>query len=1250
MVYRVFVEKKERFADRAEGIGRDIRNLLGIEKLHGIRIINRYDVDNIDEGLFEECIWKVFAEPQADNAAAQLEDLPFQNVAREDVISLAAAVFAVETIPGCFDRRADSAEQCIQMLSQGERPTVRCAVIYVLYGDLSPMDIGAVKSYLIDPADSREASFALPESLGMSGEEPAQPAILTGFTTMTERTLPGCIEKMGLEMDEADLAMCVDYFRDEEERDPTITELRLIDRCWSESCRHTAFNTIIDSVVFEDRLLEKAYRDYLAVRKAIRRDKPVTLKDIATMAVRELKLMGRLDKLDESGECDACTIKINVEVDGENEPWLLLFKSGADNNSAETDPAGGAASCLGGCISEPLSGRAYVYSAMRVAGSADPLQPLSAALPGRLPQRTISTGAATGSSGYGNEAGICTGIADEIYHPGYAAGRLETGAVMAAAPAVNVRRERPEPGDAVMLLGGPSDTASEMRKIQRLFRKSTVTRMIKRCSGLGAGGIGVAIAGLAKGVDINLDAVYGISGRRDGTELVLREVPERMACVINAENEDLFKVLASDENLRCVRVATVTEEPRLVIRWNMRKIADISTDFLRSRGADKHIDIATTVPGNWRGTSMFREVRSFTAAMHDMAQNLNVCSKRGMTERFDSSAGAGSVLMPFGGRYQITPAQAVVHKIPLEKGSTDDCSMMAYGFNPYISSESPYHGAYLAVVESIARLIASGSSFKDIYLSFREYFGAPGREAERWGKPFAAALGAFEAQTGLGVGAVGCDGSMCEPAGELDVPPTLISFAFTMGKAAEIMSPEFKKADHKVIVLKPELEADDTGVGRWLPKPESLIRVWQTAYDLISSGEAVAACTPGTGGIAEAVMKMCLGNGIGFRYEPEVLNAGPEGSAGNISSGRKTAVMKDIFGYNYGSIILEIDDGVLLSGLGVDIETLGVTTSELTISLGDESLKLGALISLYEGRLESVFPTRVADNRKGLVENVNYQARSWHTPIFKRAEPRVLIPVFAGTSCEYESARAVREAGAQAEIMMINNRSSDDVKYSVERFARALKDTQIVFLPGGCAAGCEPDGSAKIITAFFRNAAVAEGISELLDRQDGLMCGICEGFQAMIKLGLVPYGRIMDLDEESPTLTYNMIGSARSRIARVRIASNKSPWLRYNKVGEVCNVPVAHGEGRFVATDDMIRHLAGTGQIATQYADMKGKATADIRYNPSGSIMAVEGITSPDGRVIGRMGHPERAGSGLYRNVEGNYFMGMFENAVKYFK
>lgn len=1250
MVYRLFVEKKEDFAVKAEGLGRDIRNLMGMERLQGIRIINRYDVENISEELFEECRWRVFAEPQIDNAAAQLEDLPFQNVAREDVISLAAAVFAVETIPGHFDQRADSAEQCIQMFSQGERPTVRCASVYVLYGELSPLDIEAVKAYLIEPAVSRETSLDLPESLGMERGEPRPVAILNGFITMVDRNLPDCIDKMGLAMDEADLEMCVDHFRDEEERDPTITELRLIDRCWSERCRHTTFKTIIDSVVFEDPLLEKAYRDYLAVRKAIRRDKPVTLTDIATMAVRELKLMGRLDKLDESGECDACTVKINVEVDGENEPWLLMFKSGTDNNAAEEDPAGGAAACLGGCISDPLSGRAYVYSVMRVTGSADPLQPLSATLQGRLPQRIITTGAAAGSSGYVNEAGICTGIADEIYHPGFAAGRLETGAVMAAAPAVNVRRERPEPGDIVMMIGGPADTASEERKIQRLFRKSTVTRMIKRCSGLGAGGIGIAIAGLAKGVDIKLDAVYGTFERRDGTELALREIPERMACVIDAENEDLFKVLASDENLRCVRIATVTEEPRLVIRWNMRKIADISTDFLRSGGADKHIDIATAVPGNWRDTSMFREVRSFTAAMHDMAQSLNTCSKRGMTERFDSSAGAGSVLMPFGGRYQITPAQAVVHKIPLEKGTTDDCSMMAYGFNPYISDESPYHGAYLAVVESIAKLIASGASFRDIYLSFREYFGTPGRDPERWGKPFAATLGAFEAQTRLGVGATGCDGSMCEPFGDLDVPPALISFAFTMGKASEIVSPEFKKADHRVIVLKPELEMDNKGVGRWLPKPESLIRVWQTAYDLISAGEAVAACTPGTGGIAEAVMKMCFGNGIGFRYEPEVLNAGPEGAGVNLSSGRKTAVMKDIFGYNYGSIILEIDDGVLLSGLGAEFEMLGVTTNELTITLGDESLKLGSLISLHEGRLESVFPTRVADNRTGFVENVNYQARSWHTPIFKRAEPKVLIPVFAGASCEYESARAVREAGAQVEVMMIKNRSRDDIKYSVERFARALKDTQIVFLPGGCAAGCEPDGSAKLITAFFRNAAVAEGISELLDKQDGLMCGICEGFQALIKLGLVPYGTIMGVDELGPTLTYNTIGSTRSRIARVRIASNKSPWLRYNKVGEIYNAPVAHGEGRFVATDDMIRHLAGMGQIATQYVDNKGNSTGDIRYNPNGSMMAVEGITSPDGRIIGRMGHSERTGSGLYRNVEGNYFMGMFENAVKYFK
>ncbi|MBE6040857.1 MAG: phosphoribosylformylglycinamidine synthase [Clostridiales bacterium] len=1279
MVYRIFVEKKEGFAGEAAALESDIKTLLGISGLKGVRVINRYDAENIDEALFEDCRWKVFAEPQLDNTASELEGLPFQDVAPEDAVRFAASVFAVEALPGQFDQRADSAEQCIQIISQGERPVIRFARVYLLYGDLSEQDIQAVKKYVINPVETREARLEKPETLEMEYEIPETVETLQGFTTMVEQNLSDCIAKMGLAMDEADLAMCVEYFRDVEQRDPTITELRMIDTYWSDHCRHTTFNTIIDSVTFEDIQLERAYRDYLAVRKELGRDKPVTLMDIATMAVRYLKRNGKLDKLDESEEINACTVKINVEVDGENEPWLLLFKNETHNHPTEIEPFGGAATCLGGCIRDPLSGRAYAYSAMRVTGAADPLQPVSETLPGKLPQRSITTTAARGYSSYGNQIGLCTGQVDEIYHPGYAAKRMEVGAVMAAAPAVNVRRVKPEPGDVIMLLGGSTgrdgiggatgsskahDThsvetcgaevqkgnAPEERKIQRLFRNATVTRMIKKCNDFGAGGVSVAIGELADGLEIDLDAVPKKYEGLDGTELAISESQERMACVIDAENEDFFKLLASDENLQCVRVATVTEEPRLVMNWNGQKIVDISREFLDSNGADKHIEIAPANSGDWQSTCMYAESRSFSAAMHNLAQDLNTCSKRGLSERFDSTIGAGTVLMPFGGKNQITPIQAMVHKIPLEEGYTDDCSLMAWGYNPFISSASPYHGAYLAVVESVAKLIATGASFKDVYLSFQEYFESPRRDPARWGKPLAALLGAFEAQMGLGIGSIGGKDSMSGSFEDIDVPPTLISFATTMGKTGEIVSPEFKKAGHRVVILRPELESENGGVGRDLPNPASLIKVWNKAYELISSGEAVSAYTPGIGGIAEAIMKMSFGNGFGFRYEAAEIDE-RLGNATNryAVASHKARTMKDIFGYNYGSIILELGDEAYVGGGDVNIETLGYTTSGQQIVLDDEVLEMSELLSLYEGKLESVFPTTV-DNKTGKVENISFRARSWHAPIYKRTEPRVLIPVFPGTNCEYDSARAVREAGGVPEIMIIKNRSSEDIKNSVERFARSLKDAQMIFIPGGFSGGDEPDGSAKFITAFFRNEEIKEGVTALLDKKDGLMCGVCNGFQALIKLGLVPYGRIIDTDENCPTLTNNVIGSHQSKIVRVRIASNKSPWLRYTEVGQVYSVPISHGEGRFIAPDETIRHLAATGQIATQYVDLDGNATGDIRFNPNGSMMAVEGITSPDGRVFGKMGHAERVGKDLYKNVEGKYFMGMFESAVKYFK
>ena len=1151
MVFRVYVEKKPGLANEAAALKSDAKTLLGIKGLEEVRILNRYDAENIDAQLFDDCIYKVFAEPQLDNTSESQYKLLGAGEA--------ACIFAVEALPGQFDQRADSAEQCIQILSQGERPTVKFARVYALYGDLSEADINAVKGYVINPVETREASLDKPETLEQKYDIPEEVETLIGFTHMTDDMLGGYIKDMGLAMDEADLAMCRDYFRDTEHREPTITELKMIDTYWSDHCRHTTFGTVIDDVKFEDEVLQNAFDDYIKTRELLGRTKPVCLMDLATVAVKYLKLRGRLEKLDESEEINACTVKVNVTVDGEDEPWLLLFKNETHNHPTEIEPFGGAATCLGGCIRDPLSGRAYAYSAMRVTGAADPLQPVSETLPGKLPQRSITTTAARGYSSYGNQIGLCTGMVDEIYHPGYAAKRMEVGAVMAAAPAVNVRRERPEPGDVVLLLGGSTGrdgiggatgsskahdshsvetcgaevqkgNAPEERKIQRLFRNGDATRLIKRCNDFGAGGVSVAIGELADGLEIELDAVPKKYEGLDGTELAISESQERMACVVAAEDKYMFMQLAADENLQCVQVATVTESPRLVMHWNGKTIVDISREFLNSNGADKHIEVEAAAPGDWQATDLYHkyadgeEKKGFAQLYADVAADLNTCSKRGLSERFDSTIGAGTVLMPFGGRNQLTPIQAMVHKIPLEKGHTDDCSLMSWGFNPYISSASPYHGAYLAVVESVAKLIATGAEFKDVYLSFQEYFPSLRHDAKRWGLPLAALLGAFEAQMGLGIGSIGGKDSMSGTFENIDVPPTLISFAVTMGKTGSIVSPEFKAAGHKVVMLSPDLEQDNSGVGTDLPSPASLIRVWEKAADLIREGKVCAAYTPGIGGIAEAIMKMTYGNGIGFDFVSS--------KADDETSRVDALTLDEMFAYNYGSIILELADEDTRIGRGVDVRVLGKTTESQSITWEDERVEIGDLLFRYEGKLESVFPNNAAENKVGPVQNLSYKAKTWSTTLYKKAEPKVLIPVFPGTNCEYDSARAVREAGAKPEIMVIKNRSSEDIKQSVEKFAAELRDSQMVFIPGGFSGGDEPDGSAKFITAFFRNAEIKDAVTDLLDNRDGLMCGICNGFQALIKLGLVPYGKIIDTDENCPTLTYNTIACHQSRIDR----------------------------------------------------------------------------------------------------------------------
>ena len=1229
MVYRVFVEKKPELANDARSLLNEAKQLPGVEHLERVRILNRYDVEHITPELFDYAVKTVFSEPQVDLVTREAD-------------TDGASVFAVEYLPGQFDQRADSAAQCIQIISQGERPDVRTARVYLLYGALTDAELAAVKKHVINPVDSREASLALPETLEIRYEIPTEVETLTGFCARSDEELAQLIEERGLAMDLDDIRFCRDYFRTEQ-RDPTITELRMIDTYWSDHCRHTTFSTTLDCVTFEDPLAEKTYQDYLKTREQLGRTKPVNLMDVATLAVKYLRRTGKLDKLDESEEINACTVKITVEVDGKAEPWLLLFKNETHNHPTEIEPFGGAATCVGGAIRDPLSGRSYVYGAMRLTGAASPLQPVSETLPGKLPQRTICQTAAAGYASYGNQIGLATGIVDELYHPGYAAKRMEIGAVIAAAPAANVRRERPQSGDVVILLGGRTGrdgcggatgaskshtvqslescgaevqkgNAPEERKLQRLFRNAEACRMIKRCNDFGAGGVSVAIGELADGLDIDLNAVPKKYEGLDGTELAISESQERMAVVVAAEDAGRFLALADGENLEATIVARVTESPRLVMHWNGRTIVDVSRAFLSSNGAEKHIDVLVEKPQSFDKTIP----ADFGGGLRDLAQDLNVCSRQGLSERFDSTIGAGTVLMPFGGRDQRTPVQAMVQKISLERGHTDDCSLMSWGYNPYISEKDPYRGAYLAVIESVSKLIATGAAFEDVYLTFQEYFERLRREPARWGKPLAALLGAFAAQMALGIGAVGGKDSMSGSFEQMDVPPTLVSFAVTTEKTGAIVSNECKRAGDKLVLLAPAYGADG------LPETASLLAVYETVHALLSSGKAVAAYTPGFGGAAEAALKMCIGNGFGCRFE-------------------ESLPLETLFGYRYGAFVLEVlpevEEGTLL----------GYVTQDGTFSRGAESVACGELFALYEKKLENVYPTQApAENIP--METFSAPEADRRAPAVKTARPRVLIPVFPGTNCEYDSARAMTDAGAEAQIMVLNNRTADGIARSVEHFAQALRDAQMVFIPGGFSGGDEPDGSGKFITAFFRNAAVKEEVTALLERRDGLMCGICNGFQALIKLGLVPYGRIIDTDASCPTLTFNTIARHQSRIVRVRVASNRSPWLAATQVGDVYSVPISHGEGRFLADEALIRQLAANGQIATQYVDLDGRATDDIHFNPNGSLFAVEGITSPDGRVFGKMGHAERTGAGLYKNVPGEYDMKMFTSAVRYFR
>ena len=1222
MVYRVYVEKKAELANEARALQHDLRAFLGIRSLTGLRLYNRYDLEGISRELFDYAVKTVLSEPQLDLVT--------------DQIPQGDAVFAVEYLPGQFDQRADSAAQCIQILSQGERPAVRTARVYALEGVLTPQELEAVKQYVINPVESREASLDLPETLRMEYTVPTSVRTITGFTAMDAAGLDALREDLGLAMDLDDLKFLQAYFRDEERRDPTITEIRVVDTYWSDHCRHTTFSTHLDRVEIHDEAIEAAYRRYLDARvevygaeKAAKR--PQTLMDLATIGAKVLKKRGMLPELDESEEINACSIHVKADVNGQTQDWLLMFKNETHNHPTEIEPFGGAATCIGGCIRDPLSGRAYVHQAMRVTGAGDPRAPLDQTLPGKLPQRKLCQTAAAGYSSYGNQIGLATGHVAELYHPGYVAKRLECGAVVAAAPACNVRREAPVPGDVVILLGGRTGrdgiggatgsskshnlkslstmasevqkgNAPEERKIQRLFRNGDVTRLIKRCNDFGAGGVSVAIGELADGLKINLDAVRKKYDGLDGTELAISESQERMAVVVAPEDAAKFIAAAEAENLEAYQVAVVTESPRMVMEWNGTVIADLSRAFLNTNGAVKHAEVRVA-----RKDRAPLEKAQFTS-LREMAGSLKSASRRGLTERFDSTIGAGSILMPFGGKNQRTPAQAMAAVFPVLPGEeTDQASVMAWGCDPEQTCTDPYTGAYNAVYTSMAKLAAAGADYRKAYLTFQEFFEKLRSEPERWGKPFAALLGTVDAQLELGAAAIGGKDSMSGTFLDLDVPPTLISFAIAPLKTGEVLSPEFKEAGHPVYLF--------AGTDA-----ESTKRAWEELHALALNGRVKAAWAV-ENGLAEAVMKMSFGNEIGFTAETAAL---------------------DWNTLRPGAIVAELTEDVDCA------VKLGVTTAEPVITIGEDTASIAELLRLNEEVLETVYPTRTAADETP-VPVLSAPAVSRVTPKVGAAVPRVLIPVFPGTNCEYDSARAVRRAGLAPEILVMNNQSPQGVADSVSRFAQAARKSQIIFVPGGFSGGDEPDGSAKFITAFFRNPEVRDATMDLLKNRDGLMLGICNGFQALIKLGLVPFGEIIDTDDACPTLTFNTISRHQSRLVRTRIASNKSPWLAGTEVGDVYTVPISHGEGRFLCRPELLEKLAANGQIATQYVDLNGVPGMDVDVNPNGSVWAVEGITSPDGRVLGKMGHSERIADGIYRNVSGVYDMKLFASAKKYF-
>ncbi len=1231
-VYRIYVEKRSEFAVEGESVKNDLNIALGLTKVSNVRIINRYDAEGLSREDFEAAIPTVFSELPVDKVRYELPELS------ED-----EKMFAVEFLPGQFDQRADSAAQCIQMLRGGERPVVRYAKIYIIKGDISDEEFSEIKRYLINAVESRECGFNEYETLKTEYKIPTEVETLDGFNEKSEKELSEFVLNYGLAMDSDDIKFCQDYFRSEH-RDPTITEIRMIDTYWSDHCRHTTFGTIIDGAEIKSKYVEDTYNEYKADRAELGRgSKPICLMDIATLGAKKLKKDGFLDDLDESEEINACSIKIKADVNGIPEDWLLMFKNETHNHPTEIEPFGGAATCLGGAIRDPLSGRSYVYQAMRVTGASDPLLPVDKTIKGKLPPRKITTTAAAGYSSYGNQVGLATGHVAEIYHPGYMAKRMEIGAVIGAVPAKNVRRERPCEGDIILLLGGRTgrdgcggatgsskahsvkslDTcgaevqkgnAPEERKLQRLFRKPEAARLIKRCNDFGAGGVSVAIGELADGLEIDLNAVPKKYEGLDGTELAISESQERMAVVVDAHDVDKFRQLAAKENIECTPAAVVTKEPRLKMKWNGKTIVDISREFLNSNGAEKHTEVYVPEYNVDYSTNRTNNAEGWK----NLVTDLNICSQRGLVQRFDSTIGAGTVLMPFSGRTQQTPVQAMAAKIPVTEGETNTASIMAWGFNPKISEQSPYHGAVCAVVESIAKVVAAGGSYKKCRLTFQEYFERTKGKPERWGKPFSALLGAYKAQLALGCGAIGGKDSMSGSFEDIDVPPTLVSFAVATEKAGEIISAEFKCPYSKIGYIAPDY--DENG----LPDFESVKKVFTLVNSLIKEKKVLSAWSIAGGGLAEGIFKMALGNGIGAKLE-------------KLSD-------KELFTPVYGAFILEMDTDEEIPGIRV----IGETIPEYGIISGDLKLDLNELEADWDGVLEPIFKSKLPEMKAPeTIEYKSPETPGFHSP--KTGKPKVLIPVFPGTNCEYDTARAFEKYGAVTDIFVVRNLSANDVEESVKEFSKRIESAQIIAVPGGFSGGDEPEGSAKFINAFFRNPAVKLAVQEMLYTRDGLMLGICNGFQALIKLGLVPFGKIVPMTESSPTLTYNIIGRHQSQLVRTRICTDKSPWLMYTKPGDIHTVPISHGEGRFVAPEDVIKKLIENGQVATQYVDLKGNPTMDAAFNPNSSMQAIEGIISPDGRILGKMGHTERITDYFASNVDGNKDQPIFKGGVDYF-